>query len=279
MAIKDLIPESLLMPLVVWKAVVREPELKLARCVCNRSELSLDVGANRGIYAYLFARYSSRVLAIEPHPGMAERLKHALPSSVEILNVAASDEEGSSEFHIPVQSGKDVDSRCSLEADVNKEFPTRTITVECRRLDRLPIDLAKVGVVKIDVEGHEMSALRGLSGIVERSKPTVIVESEARHHAGSPQDVFDFFRDFGYRGSFVHRGRLRPIEEFSIEAFQAHDRPLQVDGGKSPDYINNFLFIHPSRAGVLDRVRRVFPAAVKASPHLAQTAAREGNRA
>ncbi len=38
-------------PLVVWKALMRgEPELKLARCICSRSELSVDVGANQGIY-------------------------------------------------------------------------------------------------------------------------------------------------------------------------------------------------------------------------------------
>jgi FkbM family methyltransferase len=279
MAIKDMIPESLLMPLVTWKAMMREPELKLVRCICDQSEFSVDVGANRGIYSYLLSKYSDEVFAIEPHPTMAERLRHALPGKVKVLNFAASDEEGECEFHIPLQSGKDVDSRCSLEADVNREFPTRTISVERRRLDRLPVDPCKLGVVKIDVEGHEISALRGLAGFITQSKPTVIVESEARHHAGSPEDVFKFFLDFGYRGYFVHRGYLRGIDEFAVDTFQAHSGPLVVDGGKSPDYVNNFIFIHPARRAVLDRVKRVYPLAYETAAHISTTASADGERA
>ncbi|QNI33069.1 FkbM family methyltransferase [Alloacidobacterium dinghuense] len=280
MAIKEMIPDKLLMPLVVWKALMRrEPELKLARFICSRSELSVDVGANRGIYAYLFAKYSDSVLAIEPHPAMAERLKRSLPAKVKILNIAASDQNGRCEFHIPLQSGRDVDSRCSLEVDVNREFATRTISVERRRLDKLAIDRSKVGALKVDVEGHEMSALRGLEGIVEASKPTVVVESEARHHAGSPHDVFEFFWAFGYRGYFIHRNHLRRIEEFSVEEFQVCDELLPVDGGKSPDYINNFLFIHSARSSVLERVKGVFPLANESATHRSESAAVKGERA
>jgi FkbM family methyltransferase len=276
MMIKDMIPQSMLMPLIAWKAVLSgEPELRLVRCICNRLESSVDVGANRGIYSYLFSKYSDQVLAIEPHPEMAERLRHSLPDTVRVLNVAASDQEGECEFHIPLQFGRDVDSRCSLEVDVNREFATRIISVERLRLDKLPIDPCKVGAVKIDVEGHELNALRGMAGVMDRSRPTVIVESEARHHASSPQDVFEFFRDFEYRGYFVHRGRLRDIGEFSVEKFQVHHDPLAVDAGKSPDYVNNFIFIHPSRTLVLNRVKQVFPLSSEERPMTPRVASRE----
>lgn len=280
MSLEQLIPDKLRMRLAVAKALLRgEPELKLAQCLCSPSELAIDVGANRGIYAYLFAKYSDGVIAVEPHPAMADRLGRSLPAKVSILNIAASDQEGQCEFHIPVQSGMDVDSRCSLEAGVNREFATRTILVERRRLDRLAIDGTRVGVVKVDVEGHEMSALRGLAGIIETSKPSAIVESETRHHAGSPQDVFEFFRAYGYRGYFIHRGLLRSSEEFSVERFQTCHMPLQVDGGKSPDYINNYVFVHPTRGFLLERVRSVFPMAHETVAYRSKPAAAEGERA
>ncbi|MFZ0747569.1 MAG: FkbM family methyltransferase [Terracidiphilus sp.] len=265
MALKLLFPERLLMRLRVSKELKRgEPELKLVQCICNRSELSIDVGANRGVYAYLFSRHSERVLAVEPHPLMVEHLKKSLPGSVWVLNFAASDEEGECEFHIPQQAGRDVDSRCSLEAGANGEFTTRTITVERKRLDKLSMGGRSVGVIKIDVEGHELSTLRGITGLIVQSKPTIIVESEARHHSGAPQNVFQFLLQFGYRGYFVHRGNLRVLDEFSADRFQASNAEKAVDGKRSPDYVNNFLFIHPSRAGVLDRVKRIFPLI---SPH------------
>ncbi len=260
MAFKSMLPEKLLMRLRVLRELKRgEPELKIVRCICDRSELSIDVGANRGVYAYLFSKYSAHVLAVEPHPLMVHKLKKSLPGSVEVLNFAASDHEGECEFHIPQDAGRDVHSRCSLEVGVNSEFRTRTISVERRRLDKLPIEGRIVGVIKIDVEGHELSTLQGITGLVTKSKPTIIVESEARHHAGAPQNVFQFLLKFGYRGYFIHRGNLHPLAEFSVERFQASNAEKAVDGKRSPDYVNNFLFIHPSRAGVLDRVKRIFP--------------------
>jgi FkbM family methyltransferase len=260
MVLKSLLPEKLLLRLKVLKELRRgEPELKLAHCICNRSELSIDVGANRGVYAYLFSRYSKRVLAIEPHPLMVEQLKKSLPNSVEVLNFAASDQEGECEFHIPQRAGRDVDSRCSLESGVNGEFTTRTISVERRRLDKLPIEGQIVGAIKVDVEGHELSTLHGITGFIAQSKPTIIVESEARHHAGAPDNVFQFLLEFDYRGYFIHRGNLRPLAEFTVDRFQPSNAEKAVDGERSPDYVNNFLFIHPSRVGVLDRVKRIFP--------------------
>jgi FkbM family methyltransferase len=262
--LKALLPERLFFRLRIRERVRQElksgePELKILHCLCSRSELAIDVGANRGTYAYLFSKYTDRVLAIEPHPLLAEGLKLSLPNSVEVLNFAASDQDGECAFYIPVQAGGDVDYRCSLEADVNKEFAIRTISVERRRLDNLPIERRSVGVVKVDVEGHELSALKGLAGLVGQCKPTIIVESEARHLPGAPHNVFQFLLRFGYEGYFVHRGNLHVLDEFSVERFQDESAAKSVDGERSPDYVNNFIFIHPSRRTVLDRVKRIFP--------------------
>lgn len=259
-SIKAFVPESLILRNLVQRELKQgDPELRIVHCLCSRSEIAMDVGANRGAYAYLFSRYSDHVLALEPHPLMVERLRKSLPKSVKILNIAASDQRGECAFHIPVHAGHDLDTRCSLEADVNGEFPTRTIPVERRRLDELPLEGRSVGVVKIDVEGHELSTLRGMTGLVEQSKPSVIIESEARHHAGAPGNVFQFFSSLGYEGYFIHRGALRPLDEFSVEEFQSHGIEKAIDDRKSPDYINNFLFIHPSRNFMLDRIKGVFP--------------------
>ncbi len=260
-SIKAFVPESLILRNLVQRELKQgDPELRIVHCLCSRSEIAMDVGANRGAYALMFSKYCDHVLALEPHPLMVERLHKSLPKSVRILNIAASDQEGECAFHIPVHAGHDLDTRCSLEADVNGEFPTRTILVERRRLDQLSLDGRSVSVIKIDVEGHELSTLHGMTGLVAQSRPSVIIESEARHHAGAPGNVFRFFESLAYKGYFIHRGMLRAIDEFSVEEFQSHGIEKAVDGRKSPDYINNFLFVHPSRSAVLDRVKRIFPA-------------------
>jgi FkbM family methyltransferase len=259
-SIKAFVPESLILRNLVQRELKQgDPELRIVHCLSSRSEIAMDVGANRGAYALLFSRYCDHVFALEPHPLMVERLHKSLPKSVRILNIAASDQEGECAFHIPVHAGHDLDTRCSLEADVNGEFRTRTILVERRRLDQLPLDGRSVGVIKIDVEGHELSTLHGMTGLIAQSRPSVIIESEARHHAGAPGNVFQFFESLRYEGYFIHRGMLRPINEFSVEEFQSHGVEKAVDDRKSPDYINNFLFVHPSRNAALEQIKRVFP--------------------
>ena len=199
------------------------------------------------------------------HPILADRLKRLLPASVTVLNVAASNQDGYCELHIPIFHGKDIDTRCSLEADVNPEFMTRMIRVEKRRLDGLPLGGRKVAVIKMDVEGHELRALQGLAGILEESKPSIIVESEARHNAGAPFNVFDFLLSYGYEGYFIYRSNLRRISEFSVETFQVETAAKSVSSERSPDYVNNFIFVHPSRNAVLDGVRQVFPSVTPTS--------------
>ena len=100
----------------------------------------------------------------------------------------------------------------------------RSIRVETRRLDSLLLARSTVAIVKIDVEGHEMRTLEGMTGILEQSHPTLIVESEARHHPDSPQIVFNFLRNTGTRAtsftaidlshcqiSLLGGSRMRPI--------------------------------------------------------------------
>jgi FkbM family methyltransferase len=258
-AVRTILPSGYLLRRAVRQCLKKgEPELRLLPCLCSRLEIAIDVGANLGIYSYLFSQYSDRVIAVEPHPVLATQLRRLLPASVSVLNFAASDEEGVSDFYIPTLDGSEIHSRSSLVSTANPGMISRKILVEKRRLDRLPIDGGSVAVVKIDVEGHELGALQGLSGIIARSRPTIIVESEARHHADAPFSIFDFLHSFGYLGYFIHRGTLRLVSEFSVEKFQVEADTELGPRDRSPEYVNNFIFVHPVRSSVLDELRRFF---------------------
>src|ERR1035441_9211248 len=182
-AVRAILPKRYLLRRDVRRQLEKgEPELRIVPYLCSSSEISIDVGANLGIYASLFSQHSRRVIAVEPHPDLAARLQRLLPASVSVFNFAASNQEGVSEFYIPTLDGSEVHACSSLESNANPGMLSRTIRVEKRRLDGLQLDGGSVAVVKIDVEGHELGVLQGLTGIIERSSPTIIVESEARHH-------------------------------------------------------------------------------------------------
>lgn len=53
----------------------------------------------------------------------------------------------------------------------------------------------KVGLIKIDIEGHELEALKGAFNTIEKSKPCIIAE----HHTNEEHlQVMDYLKQFGY---------------------------------------------------------------------------------
>jgi hypothetical protein len=149
-------------------------------------------------------------------------------------------------LHVPVIDGAPVTGLSTLSDELAaKEAPCHEIPVETRPLDE--VYGGEVGFIKIDVEGHEHSVLEGARGTIERCRPRVLVEAEERHAPGSVRDVQAFFRRLGYRGYFVFRRRLAPIESFDPRRMQ---RSEDIDGytlglprARFERYVNNFLFL------------------------------------
>ena len=100
------------------------------------------------------------------------------------------------------------------------------------------LDLERVDLIKLDVEGHELAVLRGGRAMLARDLPILLVELEERFGAGSIARVHAFMESFGYRGLFLDHRHLYPIAMFDPRRFQKMEQWSQVGA-----YINNFIFI------------------------------------
>jgi FkbM family methyltransferase len=165
-----------------------------------------DVGANLGYMTSLAAARVGRegtVLAFEPHPRAYELLeKNAArwrdvrtAGAVELHRVALSDAAGegmlvsggSDEFDMAVASLSDeVGSPTHAESD--------TITVPLARLDEFA-GVERIGVMKVDVEGHEADVLRGAGGLLESGAIRDIVFED---HDDYPSEATRVVEDAGY---------------------------------------------------------------------------------
>jgi len=242
--------------LVNWELRKGEPELRLLAILKDSGRDFLDVGANAGVYSFYALNRFRKVIAVEAHPAMASGLRRIIKPENRVLPVALSDRIGETTFHIPTRRGRDVLTRSSLQQDANPGFDLRTITVPTTTIDEL--ELSRIGVMKIDVEGHESAVLRGGVRTLAATKPTCIVECEERHNASGVAQTFAFFDTLGYQGYFLHRGALRPVADFDTAVLQRPDAAKSVGGKRSPDYVNNFIFIHPDNAAQLASIRQVF---------------------
>lgn len=225
-----------------------EIELDLVKHLCRPDQDAIDVGANAGVYVHRMRRYARRVYAFEPVPWLCPTLAKKFGRGVVVDGVALSSDSGTARLYIPVVHGKTITGLASLTpTHPPGESGYAEITVETRPLDE--VYAGDVGFMKIDVEGHEESVLEGARRTIARSRPRVLVEAEERHSPGSIRRVRAFFRALGYRGYFVFRHRLQPIERFDPAEMQ---NERDIDGfacGQSrrrfDRYVNNFLFLPP----------------------------------
>lgn len=145
----------------------------------ERGDLILDIGANVGAKTDVFLRLGARVVAVEPDDACSRSLEERFlefrisPRPVTIVSKAVSNRIGTEEMLIdgPGSAVNTMSPKWAESLKKNKaifayrncglEFK-QTKLVETTTIDEL---IAQHGVpffVKIDVEGHELSALRGL---------------------------------------------------------------------------------------------------------------------
>ena len=240
--IRNAIPARLQVPVKHLYAQLRgdlEPELAMLPCLIDRGGHAIDVGGNRGAYAYALWKLGARLDVFEPNPDCAAILSAwaANKNGVTVHSVALSEGDGRAQLHVPVDAqGVEHDASASIESTAAGR--TRDIDVELRPLDSF--GFRQTALIKIDVEGHEASVIRGSAETLRAAGPALIVEIEQRHNRSPIQDVFGLITGFGYRGFFLKGSRLTALEEFDLK----RDQPLHAFESGQGEYCNNFLFLH-----------------------------------
>lgn len=143
----------------------------------------VDVGANIGLitlYALLSGRFA-RAIAIEPDPWNRAILEqnleiNGLTGRVDVLAMAASDKAGAMNLH---RDAKNLGAH-SLEPGFSMSPVAEPFEVTVDRVDEIVrgagVEAADVGLVKIDVEGHEFAVLAGLSALIGAARPPIMIE-------------------------------------------------------------------------------------------------------
>jgi FkbM family methyltransferase len=243
-ALKDAFPTIWLEWHFLRRPRSAEVELRYLERIIPKGAVTVDVGANCGLYTRQLARCSRKVHAFEPARQMADLLRRTAATNVELHEIALSDRDGVATLSVPLDHGRAVHSLASIEQR-GEEGPSATEQVRTARLDSVVRE--PVAFVKIDVEGHELSVLNGALGLLEHCRPIFLVEAEERHRAATTASVFAFFATHSYDGFFVLDGEIKPVCEFDPRTMQDSE-VLRADGGRKEGrcYINNFFFF-PSR--------------------------------
>jgi FkbM family methyltransferase len=166
---------------------------KLGTCV--------EVGGFDGVTGsntYFFENLGWRCLIVEPMPDFCQKIRSV--RSCEVAEIAASDKAGEVEFYVAAG----VETLSTIEKD-DKHFARikslsdkeiKKITVKTARLDDILFErgITDIDFITIDVEGHEMSVLSGMSfGAI--SPRIVIIEDNSN---GEDNQVKNFMESVAY---------------------------------------------------------------------------------
>lgn len=246
--IRDLLPKRHQVPAKYWYGWMRgalEDEMKFLGLIVKKHDRVIDVGGNRGVYAYQLWRLGARVEVFEPNPTCLNVLAEwaAGKPDVHLHAVALSSQAGSAHLHIPIDgSGVEHDASASIEHTAFTQ--SRDHLVPLQTLDSY--QFGNVSLIKIDVEGHEYSVIDGAAATLASSQPALLVEIEQRHSGRPISEVFEKVLGFGYQGYFLGEDglTLTALENFDVVRHQSME---SFGGSKGGRYINNFLFLHRGR--------------------------------
>lgn len=197
----------------------------------------LDIGANIGVFAVSVTRNTrdTSAVAVEPvgrtfYSLAANVARNGLASRIKTLRAAVGEGPGQ------ILLTNKLNAANHVVPLVRERPPCSEELVQQTSLDRL-VDtegLTRLDLIKLDVEGFELSVLKGARATLTRFYPAVLIEIESRwtkRYQYSPREIFALLGALGYVPHyFVGTGLVR-----------ASDHHLSLDSVA----VNNFVFLPP----------------------------------
>jgi FkbM family methyltransferase len=224
-----------------------DPAMRLVDEIVAEGDVVVDAGAAYGLFTARFATLvgpCGHVHAFEPDPVKVRRLRSLARRRdwITVHPMGLSDEPGERLLRVPIVKGRHlreqafVDERAHGEAVAIERLP-----IVLQRLDDVLVD-EPVALIKCDVEGHELPALKGGERVLSETRPRLLLEVEQRHNREPISSVFDALSRLGYEGYALRDDELMPVAEFDVERDQTRLLEDSPGGILPAGYVNNFLF-------------------------------------
>lgn len=212
---------------VYYLGVYAKEELHLLRdlLACFDAPVVFDGGGNCGHHALYLSRLARTVHTFEPFPPLAAKIREKIAdngrTNIVVHELAIGDAETVLPYYPPD------DNHIGLGSFVAR---TTAAPVELRVVrtdDLFPDDaLDRLDLVKLDLEGFEVGALRGMAGLLGRHRPAVFLEwSDSNLPTLGDAPFLSLFPQ-GYRGFVFHdyswKPRLRAFRQpgYGLEPFE-----------------------------------------------------------
>lgn len=172
--------------------------------LCKPGDIIMDIGTNIGYVLLNFARIvgnSGFVFGFEPNPLTYNKCMENISlndfSNIKVSNIGLGRETREEILIVPY-------SRNRGEAYiVSTDPPDAGIKVAITTLDRFVKEnqIAKIDLIKIDVEGYEFNVLNGAKETLKKYKPKLFIEVDdnlLKRQSILAKELIEFISSFGY---------------------------------------------------------------------------------
>lgn len=199
------------------------------------AKVFVDIGASLGQYTFHANKHMSegRIFSIEADPLRYEQLvKNCRAWEAEYTNriipihAAICDKDGETNFFV---TNSDVSGGLFTHDVSHKSVDWQEQMVDCFQLDSLLAEEAP-DFIKIDVEGAELSVLKGAVHILEQGRARFLIELHSFSDQIKPADVLDYMASYGYSPKNLV-GRIlftRPEERFLLDILKHYLMKLRI---------------------------------------------------
>jgi FkbM family methyltransferase len=202
-----------LIPIDILRTGQWQPEIwsSIAPSLSDGS-VFFDVGAHIGYFSMKASRKvgaTGRVLSFEPNPETLKLLRDNVAANhtwnVLVEPIACTDRDQMLTLYAANIINTGASSLSSANATITAASP-KPYSVRGRPIDDVvrELNLARVDVIKVDVEGAEVSVMRGALDTLRRFHPKVVIEVSPRQLASfqtTPADLIALFESAGYNRS------------------------------------------------------------------------------
>lgn len=175
--------------------------INIAETFLKDNSVIFDIGANIGVWSIKLAKKNRKIYAFEPFVPSYNALCGNIfinqkEKNITTFNYACTDDLNE-KYDFIIKEPNNIGNATIIKNNNN--------SVKLMRLDELNIN--KLDLIKIDVEGHELQALKGGEELIKKYKPKIIFESWGEEkYKEKRKKLMDYIESFGYTIKLIGGG-------------------------------------------------------------------------
>ena len=202
----------------------------------NKKINIIDVGASDGIASKFFMKKLnvSNILCFEPNIPYVKILKKLNYKNMKVFDYGIGERNENYKVFYPryqffkknfdlvtytFYDKKELQKQINLDFKFKKNIYIVQKEIFLKRIDKLNL---KISLIKIDVNGHELSVVKGLNNIIKKDKPALIIETDKNINK-----INDYLEKLNYKkysflrkkGSFEKIKNTYPLNTYFLQSF------------------------------------------------------------